>query len=275
MINKDEFETYLSQLFEEDYVVKKAMNYSLLAKSKRVRPLILLNMLADLKVDFHVGLPAASALEMVHSYSLIHDDLPAFDNDDFRRGKPTCHKAFDEETAILAGDGLLTESFNVICSGEYTDTIKVKLVGLLASYAGVEGMIKGQSFDMAYEKVQPTIEELTQMQLLKTGKLLTVPFLMALTIANKEELIPQFIELGKKLGLVFQIQDDILDVISSQEQLGKSNSDINNNKTTFVSLIGVEDSMQKVSNLFAEIYQQLSTFKNTKELIEQLENRKW
>ena len=276
MINKENFENYLSSIIQQDYIVEKSMNYSLLAKSKRVRPLLLLNLL---KVDETIGYPFGSSLEMVHTYSLIHDDLPAFDNDDYRRGKLTNHKAFDEQTAILAGDALLTYSFENLANSFYSDSLKVKLIKLLANYSGKDGMIKGQSLDKEFEGKQVSIDDLLQMDNLKTGKLITVGLLGACYIANKEEYLNLFEQVGKKLGIAFQIQDDILDVTADVKQLGKSTSDKDNNKATYVSLLSLNKAKDLVTTLLTEINDLLSNqkihFANTKELIANLANRTW
>ena len=279
MINKENFENYLSSIIQQDYIVEKSMNYSLLAKSKRLRPLLLLNLLKDFNVDETIGYPFGSSLEMVHTYSLIHDDLPAFDNDDYRRGKLTNHKAFDEQTAILAGDALLTYSFENLANSFYSDSLKVKLIKLLANYSGKDGMIKGQSLDKEFEGKQVSIDDLLQMDNLKTGKLITVALLGACYIANKEEYLNLFEQVGKKLGIAFQIQDDILDVTADVKQLGKSTSDKDNNKATYVSLLSLNKAKDLVTTLLTEINDLLSNeknhFDNTKELIAKLANRTW
>ena len=279
MINKENFENYLSSLIQQDYIVEKSMNYSLLAKSKRLRPLLLLNLLKDFNVDETIGYPFGSSLEMVHTYSLIHDDLPAFDNDDYRRGKLTNHKAFDEQTAILAGDALLTYSFENLANSFYSDSLKVKLIKLLANYSGKDGMIKGQSLDKEFEGKQVSIDDLLQMDNLKTGKLITVALLGACYIANKEEYLNLFEQVGKKLGIAFQIQDDILDVTADVKQLGKSTSDKDNNKSSYVSLLYLNKAKELVTTLLTEINDLLSDeknhFDNTKELIANLANRTW
>ena len=279
MINKENFENYLCSIIQQDYIVEKSMNYSLLAKSKRLRPLLLLNLLKDFNVDETIGYPFGSSLEMVHTYSLIHDDLPAFDNDDYRRGKLTNHKAFDEQTAILAGDALLTYSFENLANSFYSDSLKVKLIKLLANYSGKDGMIKGQSLDKEFEGKQVSIDDLLQMDNLKTGKLITVALLGACYIANKEEYLNLFEQVGKKLGIAFQIQDDILDVTADVKQLGKSTSDKDNNKATYVSLLSLKKAKDLVTTLLTEINDLLSDeknhFDNTKELIAKLANRTW
>jgi len=277
---KQLFDQYISTLIENNYRVDEAMNYSLLAKSKRLRPVLLLTLLKDLGFNPEIGLKAASSIEMIHTYSLIHDDLPAFDNDDFRRGKPTCHKAFDEEVAILAGDGLLTLAFENLTNSDYSSDVKAKLVYELAVAAGHNGMIKGQQLDKEFEtKNSVSLEELIEMDNLKTGRLLTIPFTSALIIAGKEQYRLVFDEVGKKLGIAFQIQDDILDVTSTFEEIGKTTSDTDNNKTTYITLLGIEAAKEKVNSYFNEIKELLDGLdfntENTQKLIFGLIDRKW
>lgn len=277
---KNNFENYLNTLIKENYIVEQAMNYSLLARSKRLRPLLLLTILKDLEIDYTQGFACASAIEMIHTYSLIHDDLPAFDNDDYRRGKLTNHKKFNEQIAILAGDALLTYAFEIVAKAEYSNDIKVKLIQYIANYAGKDGMIKGQQYDMDYESQQVNLEQLSQMQTLKTGRLIALPLICGLIIANKEEHLETFKEIGLKLGLAFQIQDDILDVTADFDQLGKkSKSDEYNKKSTFVTLLGLEQAQEKFEAIYQEIYNSLDNleinFPETKKLIASMEQRNW
>ncbi len=277
---KNSFENYLDSLILENYVVEEAMNYSLLARSKRLRPLLLLTVLNDLNTDYSEGFACAAAIEMIHTYSLIHDDLPSFDNDDYRRGKPTNHKQFNEQIAILAGDALLTFAFETVVKANYSDEIKVKLIKYIATYAGKDGMIKGQQFDMDYENQTVDIKRLSEMETLKTGKLIALPLICGLIIGQKEEYIVVFNKIGLKLGLAFQIQDDILDVTSSFEQLGKeTKSDEYNKKSTFISLLGVEEAKKAFENIYNEIYEIFDkldySFTETKKLIASMENRNW
>ncbi|MGI6509329.1 MAG: polyprenyl synthetase family protein [Erysipelotrichaceae bacterium] len=277
---KNSFENYLDTLILENYVVEEAMNYSLLARSKRLRPLLLLTVLNDLQIDYSEGFGCAAAIEMIHTYSLIHDDLPSFDNDDYRRGKPTNHKQFNEQIAILAGDALLTFAFETVVKADYSDEIKVKLIKYIATFAGKDAMIKGQQFDMDYENQTVDIERLSEMETLKTGKLIALPLICGLIIGQKEEYIEIFNKIGLKLGLAFQIQDDILDVTSSFEQLGKeTKSDEYNKKSTFITLLGFEKAKKTFENIYKEIYDIFDnldySFTETKKLIASMENRNW
>ena len=232
--------------------VKEAMTYSVMAGGKRLRPLLFIQTLRAYSVDYHKYIDIACAIEMIHTYSLIHDDLPGMDNDDLRRGKPTCHKQFDEATAILAGDALLNESMNVILRMNLDDSLKVKVLGYLYHASGLGGMIYGQQQDMYFENHTASLEELQAIHHDKTGALISVPMKIAGLIA-KEEDADALEGIGFKLGLAFQIQDDILDVTSTTETLGKRvGSDITNHKSTYVSLLGLEESQKRVKELFEE-----------------------
>ena len=239
-----DFEAYLRSLKEGCTPSRTvdAMFYSLLGGGKRVRPRLLFAALRGYGLPEQAGYPCAAAIEMIHTYSLIHDDLPAMDDDTLRRGRKTCHIAFDEATAILAGDGLLTDAFSIVLRCACTDAQKVKLVSLLSEYSGSGGMILGQTLDIAAEAMQELDRaQLEEIHLDKTGCLLTLPLLCAAVLAGHKEDLPILKQIGSLIGLSFQIQDDVMDVTESQQQLGKSNSDIANHKATFVTLMGVED----------------------------------
>lgn len=231
--------------------VRLAMAYSLMAGGKRLRPLFLLNVLKGYGKDPLIGLDAACAVEMVHTYSLIHDDLPAMDNDDYRRGNLTCHKKFDEATAILAGDALLTQAF-LVCAGCTNNPKKNMAVSTILSYgAGAEGMILGQELDMLSESCRDlTLEDLKKIHLNKTGRLFSVPLMIGCILASRENEIAKWEKIGQHIGFAFQIQDDILDVVSSVKELGKSTSDQKNEKFTTVTLLGLE----KAEELMKEEY---------------------
>lgn len=233
-------------------LVKEAMTYSVMAGGKRLRPLLFIQTLRAYSVDYHEYIDIACAIEMIHTYSLIHDDLPGMDNDDLRRGKPTCHKQFDEATAILAGDALLNESMNVILRMDLDDALKVEVLRYLYNASGLGGMIYGQQQDMYFETHAATLDELQAIHHDKTGALISVPMKIAGLIAKKED-ADKLENIGFKLGLAFQIQDDILDVTSTTETLGKKvGSDIANHKSTYVSLLGLEISQKRVKELFEE-----------------------
>lgn len=231
-------------------ILKEAMDYSLQAGGKRIRPLLLFATLQALHTETKKGLLTACSLEMIHTYSLIHDDLPSMDNDDLRRGKPTNHKKFGEANAILAGDGLLTYSFQLLAEEEnLTLEQKTTLISMLAKNAGPEGMVGGQVADIQGENSDLSLEEMEYIHLHKTGKLLTYSILAGAVIGNASkkqcELLEQF---SRHLGLAFQIRDDILDIEGEQEKMGKSiGSDTYKQKSTYPSLLtlqGAKDQLE-------------------------------
>lgn len=241
----------------KDGLVKEAMHYSLLAPGKRLRPLLFLYVLKSYQVDYHPYIDIACAIEMIHTYSLIHDDLPGMDNDDLRRGRLTCHKQFDEATAILAGDALLNLAANTVLNVEMNDNLKVNILNRLYEASGVNGMIYGQQQDLYFETHQATLEQLKDIHKHKTGELIAVSMQLAAMIARKED-YPCWTQIGFDLGLAFQIQDDILDVIGDEKTLGKKvGSDFTNHKSTYVSLLGIEESQKMVDVLFQHCYENI------------------
>lgn len=260
-MNNKAFEDYLRQQATVGLPsrTKEAMTYSLMNGGKRIRPLILFSLLKDYGFKEQLGYPCGCAIEMIHTYSLIHDDLPCMDDDDLRRGKPSCHKAYDEATAVLAGDALLTRAFQVVLESPCSSEKKCALVSKLSEYAGIDGMIYGQDLDMKAETLTDArFEDLQEIEVYKTAKLLTLPMVCAAILADKEPDIPVLKEIGERLGIQFQVQDDILDVTSSATALGKSTSDTQNNKLTAVSLLGLEESQ----NLVAKLDQQIQSLLN-------------
>ena len=232
--------------------VKEAMLYSLQAGGKRIRPFIVLQVIRAYNQNYHDYIDIACALEMIHTYSLIHDDLPGMDNDDLRRGKPTCHKQFGEATAILAGDGLLNEAVNIIIKTSLASDLKIALISCLYQASGISGMIYGQELDIENENKKLSIDKLNTIHHYKTGKLLSCAFQLGGLIASPQD-VKVLKEIGYKVGLAFQIQDDILDVISDSKTLGKPvGSDASNHKETYTTLIGVEASQKEVNKLFKE-----------------------
>jgi len=230
-----------------------AMEYALLNGGKRMRPLlvnIVGNMLQLPQSDLN---QVSLAIECIHAYSLVHDDLPAMDDDDLRRGNPTCHIKYDEATAILAGDALQCMAFEILATAsfsEYSHTQRVPLIKHLCQAAGASGMVGGQSIDLVSTNINIPIDALTQLHNLKTGALLTacvkLPCLLSADIS--EQNTQQLLEFAQHIGLAFQIQDDILDVTSDTSTLGKpQGSDEEANKSTFVSLLGLEGAQQALS----------------------------
>ncbi len=233
---------YVSKLETKPAVLGESMKYSLLNGGKRIRPVLMLACADVLNVPKEDVLPFALALEMIHTYSLVHDDLPAMDNDDFRRGKPSNHKQFGEANAILAGDGLLNEAY-AICFGEcFKGERHVLASQFLNECAGINGMIKGQSADMFYTNSNAEVseEELNYIYEHKTGKLLLAPVAIASILSGNKYYLP-LEQFGKLLGRLFQMTDDILDVTGSFDSLGKSiGKDDKENKLTCVRLYGLE-----------------------------------
>lgn len=244
----------------------KAMNYSLEAGGKRIRPVLVYAFCEACGGDYRKAAAPACGIEMIHTFSLIHDDLPAMDNDDFRRGKPSCHKAFDEATAILAGDALSVLPFEIISDDPFlSDGQKVKICSCLAKAVGRDGMIGGQVIDMENEKRSDVDEEnLRNMYRHKTGELIAVSCMMGCICAGADSsTVSAAAEYGYRLGLAFQIIDDILDVTSTTEELGKPvGSDSDENKTTFTTLYGVEKAQEIASEVTGEAMTLLEKFSN-------------
>ena len=245
---------YINQIIDNDNSINNdladMMKYSVDAGGKRLRPLILLSILKGFKFKINDDiLQVCAALEAIHTYSLIHDDLPAMDNDDFRRGKLTSHKKFGEAQAILAGDSLLTIAFEWIAKTNLDAEIKNKLILDLAHAAGPAGMVAGQLLDIQGNDVSYNIDELKHLHLLKTGCLIKFPAQAALNIANEHGKIEQLIiEYVTLFGLAFQIHDDIIDVEDSSVELGKTaGKDQMLGKNTYVSLLGLQQAKIKLN----------------------------
>lgn len=284
-INK--VESHLNKSIEEkenpQKLIYTAMNYSLLSGGKRLRPVLLLASYELFKENEEDVLPFACAMEMIHTYSLIHDDLPAMDNDDYRRGKLSNHKKFGEAQAILAGDGLLNKAFEsgleaALNSGNDTKCA-VKALLEIAKSSGSDGMIGGQVVDMFGHNKLKTLEELKYMYSLKTGAIIKSSIVAGAILggANDQEL-SALESYAAKIGLAFQIEDDILDVTSTLEKLGKkTGSDAANDKVTYLSFVSVEQAQEEVANLTKEAIKDLNLFgdkaQNLIELANYLTNR--
>src|SRR5699024_5048263 len=228
--------------------LKESMLYSLMAGGKRLRQILLMLSYESYKPKNEKVNSSASALEMIHTYSLIHDDLPAMDDDDIRRGKKTNHKMFDEATAILAGDALLTYSLEIITNDFLLSAEeKVKIVQLLAQSSGPSGMVGGQIYDMQAEKEKVNLKELERVHQYKTGELIKFAIIIGAYLAEApEEDLSYLNEFAYYLGLIFQIQDDILDVTGDAEKIGKPiGSDEINEKSTFPNLLGLDGAIKQ------------------------------
>ncbi len=244
--HKMSFETYLLNLIQREPIpahLKESMLYSLSVGGKRLRPILLFAVLETLGLDPKKGYQTASAVEMIHTYSLIHDDLPAMDNDDLRRGKPTNHIVFGEATAILAGDSLLTHAFQVMSEDEtLTAHQRLKLISMLSEAAGPLGMVAGQMLDMEAEHTSITLKQLKEIHANKTGRLIEFSVVAGAILADaSDEVVELLRQFSQHIGLAFQIKDDILDIEGDCELIGKKvGSDLENGKSTYVSLTSLE-----------------------------------
>ncbi|WP_059171077.1 polyprenyl synthetase family protein [Bacillus sp. FJAT-27445] len=251
--------------------LKEAMLYSLEAGGKRIRPLLVFAAMDAFDRNPEEGVAAAAAIEMVHTYSLIHDDLPSMDDDDLRRGKPTNHKVFGEAMAILAGDALLTYSFEMIGDMDASPDVKLKLVAGLAKAAGAGGMVGGQAADMEGEDKELTLEELEAIHINKTGRLLTFSVLAGAILSgadqNKLDILSRY---AFHLGLAFQIRDDILDLEGDEGTIGKPvGSDTVNHKSTYPRLLTLEGAKDSLAAHIASAREELAkTGLNTRLLLE-------
>ncbi|WP_438310677.1 polyprenyl synthetase family protein [Sporosarcina sp. FA9] len=250
--------------------LKSSMAYSINAGGKRIRPLLVLATLKDLQVNCSDALKVACAVELIHTYSLIHDDLPSMDNDDFRRGKLTNHKVYGEAVAVLAGDALQALAFETLTKLSDTSTrIAMDLIGLLAKASGAEGMVGGQILDIEGERKQLSLIELEHVHLNKTGALLSFcveagAVLAAIPIEEKGKLMIY----AKNIGLAFQIQDDILDVTASTEELGKTaGSDESSEKMTYPALLGLENSKKRLDEHHRLARESLDFLNNNESLL--------
>ncbi len=278
LINKIELvdkymEEYLPQKDNYQRTIYRAMRYSVFAGGKRLRPVITLACSEIVGGDIMQSIPFGCALEMIHTYSLIHDDLPAMDNDDYRRGELTNHKTFGEAMAILSGDALLNKAFEVAINESVKNSFDLekamKAISVIANASGTEGMIGGQVVDLEAENKDVEIRHLEYMHLHKTGALIIACAKVgAIVGGGSEKEIEALALYGKNIGLAFQVKDDILDIEGNSEKLGKPvGSDINNGKSTFVSLLGLEKSEKMIKRLTEEAVESLKIFGNRKEFL--------
>lgn len=257
-------EDFLGDQFAENanyQVLLEAMRYSLLAGGKRLRPVLCMSFCELCGGTAEAVLPAAAAIEMVHTYSLIHDDLPCMDNDDYRRGRLTCHKVYGEDIATLAGDALLTAAFRYLTQVNASPEQMVRCVEVLSQAAGEQGMVAGQILDLAGEECSLSEEALRQVHRHKTGDLIRASCQMGVILGGgSEEQITAAGNFAMALGMAFQIRDDLLDCVGTQEQLGKPiGSDAENGKTTFITLFGTEVCQSMVESETAQALEYLNT----------------
>lgn len=250
-----------------------AMDHSLMAGGKRLRPILSMAAAQACGKDFLLALPACCAIEIIHTYSLIHDDLPAMDDDDLRRGLPTCHKKFSEATAILAGDALLTHAFNVLSKPQpffeiYPDDVtRLQLISIFSDAAGIQGMVEGQMLDIqSYQPGQHNrLAHLKKIHALKTGKLITASVESgAISVGADPKTIIKLSSYADQIGLAFQVADDILNIEGDPEIMGKSaGSDAENDKMTFPAIIGLDESKKYAKQLVENAVEVISDFDET------------
>ncbi len=258
------FEAYLSShlpqapSFHPHY--EEAIAEMLLAGGKRFRPALLLAVVrANNSLLLDSAYAAAYAIELLHTYSLIHDDLPAMDDADLRRGKQTLHVKYDEVTAILVGDALNTYAFEVLATSAFSNEVRVKLIRELAANGGLNGMVLGQAIDCYFENKALTLDQIKILHINKTAKLIAASLKMGAIISGQKELEESLYDFGIKLGLLFQVQDDILDVTQSSEEAGKTTQN-DGDKNSFVTLLGLEGAMKEADTLAEELNGQLKVF---------------
>ncbi|GAB7227452.1 (2E,6E)-farnesyl diphosphate synthase [Vibrio rotiferianus] len=273
--NNQQLNQWLEQMPHQQHPLIQAMKYGLLLGGKRVRPFLVYitgQMLGCQLKDLDTP---ASAIECIHAYSLIHDDLPAMDDDELRRGQPTCHIKFDEATAILTGDALQTLAFTIIAEGQLNpnaESQRIKMVQSLAQASGANGMCVGQALDLGAENRQVTLAELEEIHRNKTGALINCAVKLGALAAGEKglEVLPHLERYSQAVGLAFQVQDDILDIISDTETLGKpQGSDQELNKSTYPSLLGLEGAMEKAHTLLQEALQALEAIPYNTQLLEE------
>ena len=260
---------------DEDFkIIFDAVRYSAESGGKRIRPMLTLEFCRMCGGADEDALLLATALELIHTYSLIHDDLPCMDNDDLRRGKPTNHKVFGEDVATLAGDALLTYAFELIATSNLSDSVKIKAIKVLSYNAGIHGMIGGQVMDMLGEKTPLTPDGLYKMNRLKTGCLIKCACLFGLyaaenTTSVKESLYADAEKYADGIGVSFQITDDILDVCGDEKVLGKPiGSDSENGKTTFTTIHTVDEAREIAKKLTSDAKSAIAGYDNSERLIE-------
>ena len=240
--NKDKLNTYAKNYIEKleiPEILKESISYSLVNDGKKIRPLSFLYLLKYYGIDYSNYFDIALAIELVHTYSLVHDDLPEMDDDDYRWGKLTNHKVFGQDVAVLTGDAMLTLAFEVLSDAGVTPELKVRLIKQFANYSGAMGMIAGQIYDVKQKNYHVDANYLRKMHSLKTGRLIELPLDFACLVANKLEDYENVKEFGQQLGIAYQIKDDILDYYGDFEKIGKLPSD--EDMITYLSFYGIEE----------------------------------
>ncbi len=273
--NNEQLDNWLNRLPNQSLPLIEAMRYGLLLGGKRARPYLVYITGKMLGCSIEDLDTPASAVECIHAYSLIHDDLPAMDDDELRRGKPTCHIKFDEATAILTGDALQTLAFTILAEGslsEFGDTNRIKMIQVLAEASGAQGMCLGQALDLAAENRLVPLNELESIHRNKTGALMRCAIRLGALAAGQKgiEILPQLDKFADAVGLAFQVQDDILDIIGDTETLGKpQGSDQQLNKSTYPALLGLDGAINKSQTLLQEALQALEAIPYNTESLEE------
>ena len=240
--NRNSLNIYAKEYIENleiPELLKESIIYSLVNDGKKIRPLSFLYLLKFYNIDYKEYFDVALAIELVHTYSLLHDDLPEMDNDDYRWGKPTNHRVYGQDIAVLTGDSMLTLAFEVLSKANINDTLKVNLIQQFANYSGAMGMIAGQVYDVKQKNYQVDANYLKLMHSLKTGRLIELPLDFACKIARKESDLDYIRSFGKELGIAYQIKDDILDYYGEFEKIGKLPSD--EDMITYLSFYGIDE----------------------------------
>lgn len=251
--------------------LRDAMSYSVAAGGKRLRPALTMEFCRVCGGFEQLAVNYACAVEFIHTYSLIHDDLPCLDNDDLRRGKPSCHKVYGEDIALLAGDALQPLAFSAVALAPLKDKQNVRASAILAEYCGINGMVGGQTVDVNSEKRTADHNDIELMHNLKTGALIKAACVLGCIAAEAYDKIPIAEEYSIAIGKAFQIRDDILDVIGNEQQLGKPiGSDVEQNKTTYVTLFGVEQAEKEVERLTQQAIAALEPLGSDGERLKQL-----
>ncbi|MBD0788480.1 (2E,6E)-farnesyl diphosphate synthase [Vibrio sp. Y2-5] len=273
--NNEQLDHWLNRLPNQDLALIEAMRYGLLLGGKRARPYLVYITGQMLGCSIEAMDTPASAVECIHAYSLIHDDLPAMDDDELRRGKPTCHIKFDEATAILTGDALQTLAFTILAEGtlsEEGESNRIKMVQVLAEASGAQGMCLGQALDLGAENRLIPLQELETIHRNKTGALMRSAIRLGALSAGEKglQVLPQLDKYADAVGLAFQVQDDILDVIGDTETLGKpQGSDQQLNKSTYPALLGLDGAINKAQTLLQEALQALEAIPYNTECLEE------
>lgn len=240
--NKEKLNTFAKEYIEKlemPEILKESIKYSLVNDGKKIRPLSFLYLLKYYEIDYSKYFDIALAIELVHTYSLVHDDLPEMDNDDYRWGKLTNHKVYGQDVAVLTGDAMLTLAFEVLSDCDVNPNLKVRLIKQFANYSGAMGMIAGQVYDVKQKNYNVDADYLRRMHSLKTGRLIELPLDFACLVANKLDDYAEIREFGQQLGIAYQIKDDILDYYGDFEKIGKLPSD--EDMITYLSFYGIEE----------------------------------